>query len=475
MKIKGIKKFIVGVGLLSAAPAFGALELAQDKVIKIERADKSVSLRAFPTSESCKTWYYIPGKLTATGEFRSLFQAAEAKVEDPQNSMALVSNLILTAEHTITQADRDQLLEAIMKFAANNPSFCRATMPAKKEDVLVMPADVKVRAMPLVSEGDRDSGSFTQAFSGVYPTHSAGSAWESSIDRRSITLVTDLSYPDAYNDLKDLVSSKEPTTVGKISMVLNGIVSHVKADLTIKANMKAEFHSQLERVSCKETKTEGGKSDPVVDGIILTHSPGAYVAKRLMDQWFPNRSKTTVCTDQLTTTFKGGDVTGFFEFNSYDTKFNDEDGKPIMVVPCSDRGECENAIPLEQFLKFELLTLYLQTNFSAIVNTVGDRTYEVTLGKRGTVESRVNIDGRYRRVLHGRVVKAIPVVVENLKAESFKTRFLNDSLYQCAVGNDEESGRARYWLQTQKYAKFIRTSPMPVAPACFRGSPRRML
>lgn len=472
MKITGFKKITAGLGLLFAVPAFASYELGQDRAITIMKADnQTASMVAFPASASCKNWYYVPGSLMVEGDFRSLAQQADTRVGDDNAGPGFISSFLFMANNTIGPADRKQMLQAILKKTADDKS-CGTSRPASEGEIVLSPADAKIRSLPLVAKEEGGGAEFTQAFTGIYPTNSRGQDWEVSTNRRKVTFVTDLTLPKAAENLKDMIesSSSKVQELGQISMVLDGVVSHVKAELKVKVDMKAAFDTRLERTKCTTTEKVGGDGDAIMDGIVLLSNPPAHFAKKLLDSWFPSRTKTTVCSDELKTTFTSGDLSGYFDFNTFDTNMNDDQGRPIKVQPCTDRGECEEPITLEQFLKFELLTLYIQSNFSSLITKVGDSTFEATLGKRGTSESHIDVSGKYGRVIHARVVRSVPVFAKNLNPASFKLNFLNDPLYQCAIGKPDRSLVSRYDLQTRKYFKYIRTSPMPVRNDCYEPS-----
>lgn len=470
MNLKSLKGIVLGVAVILGVEAIAAYDLSPDRMVVLTRDGQNI-VKAFPSSEDCTNWYYLPGSLVAQGKFKSQASHSDVEVGDVNANPGYIYEMFLQAKSVVTNSDLNELRQLLWSRIQNNQAnLCAKPGPTSATAIMLSPASVRASSTPLYDRASDRSAGYTGSFHAVYLTEYKGpSTLELATSSREVTLVTDLTHPEAANNLQALVADKEPVTVGSIDMKLDGVMARVQAELIIKAEMKAEFESRMERIKCEETTEEGNKSDAVVDGIILLSSPSAYLAKKLMDGVFPSRSKTTKCTDMLATTFKNGDISGTFEFNTFGTKFVDEDGKPIKVVPCTDRGECEQPIPLEQFLKFELLTLYLQTNFNTIVNTVGKNTFEVTLGRRGKTESKVDVSGKYQRVVYGFAVRSIPVFTQNLDFASFNTRFLKDPFYQCAAGLDPRGGSrlTHYAQQARKYRRFLRTSPMPVADACY--------
>lgn len=433
------------ISLVTGTFAYGETLRLQDSVTLEGGVSRAARITAFRENNSCANWKYIPAELVTTGSAIHTLDFTTTEIGS-EKLLAYVSSLELMTQPTASQADVDALRSVIFQ-RLNGLEECKGKV-AQASQISVVPALVQSQAGTNPSKAVKGL-----LFTETFPTYETpNGTYRNPMGPESITFVLDATNKRSAERLQKIQESslEAPFEIGKISFGIDGILSKIDSRLNLEGEMEAAFESEIKKISCK---VEDSSKDLTGDSAlfsIATAAMGGFNIKY--------KEKSTVCHFNLLTEFKGGRLDGK-SIMDHSRSVLDAGGKAITITVTNDKGD-EVVMSLQDFVEQQLLKMYLLGNFGPVINSLGNNTFEVTLGRAGNISSRYKVDLSYLRTFHGTYGVSVPIYANNLKAAKINYNFTSDPIASCA--------QEKYSTQIgdKKNAPYVGVSPMPIAPEC---------
>ncbi len=446
MKTKNLVNGLVAGLMLVQSSALFAESLRFDESVTVQDTTlgdgNGTVLRAFRSQESCRIWNYIPGRHIASGTLLHDTWTTPVKIGS-QNLTGILSAVEIQASPAIAPGHLEQLRDKIVLYLKETQNECKQDV--KREQIVLSPALVQTKARTETRPGVRPFYSVTA------PTYEhADAVYFDPSNSISITMQTDATNPKTERYIKDVAAKSHagPIQMGNISYMMNGILNSVDSRLSIKGVMDAEFDSSVKQTSCNVST--GGKNLNGF-GAALSLAGGGATAFGL-----GYSENSTTCTYNLITEMKSGKYKSMVTLDHSRTKLSDN-GMPVVIQVCEDRNKC-SPVPLEEFINTQLLTLMMMSNFDIIITKLAEGTFNVTLGRKGTVKTEFNMDAAYLRSFHGTLGLDVPVYAFKMREQDLDFSGFKSPMAVCAQG--------KYEAQVQKFLDFARGSAIPVAAEC---------
>ncbi len=470
----GIKKLWMVAALMAVGPtAFADLDLSENKRVQIESRDRAVVIRAYPALDNCKVWQYFPGSLTASGDIDHQVNRVRVKAG---TGVGLVNSFSFSADPAISPQDVELLRAKIFEFARSSVD-CKALeekinmkggaqisdhiRPKTINEVSLVAAEVKIANFrPVHSESSEKSTEIgldtaeSYEYLATARSRSSSDSWDSSIEKPRLTYYNDATEPGAVSRARRKLISSGRSEVGTIGFVLDGVIANMNGSIQIRAEMVAQFFSFM-KTECSEVSKKGDGGAMLI-GYAAAGIPGAIVGG-LMEQ------KTKSCVEKLVSFFKGGDLSGVFILDLSQIRSKDQDGNPIMVETCNDKGQCGKPIGLETYVKAELVYLFVASGFLRMVNETMDATLRPEDGKSGEIKSKFNLITASKRALRARRTFTVPVYALGLNGRTVQDHYEKDPLIACAQANFDKQ------IGTESISKLLGVSPLPIHTQCLNG------
>lgn len=421
------------------------------------KSSRGAVVVAYPILGDCKTWHYIPTKLYGRGNINH--QIRRTRIKEPLG-IGLVNAFEFQAHSDLSDGDLESLKKTIFERASIS-SHCLSSeekagmLDGARSTAIIRPKSVSevsitsafVKASGTVLENDEQSDI---VYFRLAPTQSSKDSWDRASESKSLTLFSDATDRTSLQDSTRKLLGRQDL-IGKIKYSVDGVLASVDAWIKLKAEMKLEFVSFMNR-ECSDVSKRGDAGAMII-GYAIAGVPGAIVGG-LTEQ------KTKHCVAKLETYFKGGDISGIFENNIGEINDKDENGEPIMIETCNDKGQCGNPVSIQNYVKAELIYGYMASGFLNMINRGIEESFKSEKGKNGTVTTKFNFLTSAKRAFYGRRIFEVNVISDGLSLAQTSTAAA--TVLACAQSKyDEQSGDLAH-------VNLLGVSPMPVHPACLK-------
>ena len=447
--------------LLSPIASLAAPLLLNEYVsLKTNIADPDTTVAvAFRTQQDCKVWKYIPGRQYASGPLLHLTGTTPIRIGD-HDEIGLLTSVEMATRPGITKLDLEHMKAEIARYLSTSTGPC-ADKSATAASIFLSPALVvsiedptKLATSPVYSSiqtSDSMGGSKPADNSSDAP--SPTTIYRDPTSPSQIALVMDATNKQSEANLRRIQTQSltQPYLMGYILYGMEGILTEVDSTMSLEGEFTAAFDAKLETASCNISNNSKSINDGMVANGIASSNYGGGHSVGYTDV-------TTTCNQEMKT-FMTDAASDVHLFTNHHATSLSVDGNPLMMTTCDSKMNC-NTMSLEDYLNQRLYADLLRTNFDFHTKLLADRTYDVTIVRRGKVKSTFKFTAEYLRRFDGHISVKVPIYATKLPESDLDFEGMRTDIATCS--------QKEYLKQQIAYKAYGKTLPLPIATKCLQ-------